>query len=529
MSGIESDVPREACGVIGAYLPVAHNDAANGLPSSGAGADGAAPGVSDEAAQVVFYGLFALQHRGQESAGIAAADGRSLRNYANQGLVSNVFHQENLERLPGHIAIGHTRYSTTGSSSPLNAQPIISKGPGGELALAHNGNVINAAAMRQRLLDEHGAVCATGTDSEVIAHMLAWAPGASWDQRAAHLMRTLEGAYSLVVCTKDALIGIRDPRGVRPLCIGRFESGGWVIASESCALDHVGAQFVREVEPGETIVVDESGMRSTPSQVPDARRAHCVFEHIYFARPDSILDGALVHSARTRMGEALAREHPADADVVIPVPDSANSAAVGYAQESGVPFGYGLIKNRYMGRTFIEPDQWFRELGVRNKFNPLPETLAGKRVIVVDDSIVRGTTTPRIVALLRRAGASEVHVRVCAPPITDPCFFGVDMAAKSEFIASGRTVDEICGAIGADTLGYLSVGALHQAVNGDPAGGGFCDACFTGKYPIPVQLQMDKLALERTLNGADALDRNGADRNGTDLDGANVNGAAATP
>ena len=531
MSGIESDAPREACGVIGAYLPAAHSPALNGragdepaadgdgLSLSEAGAEGASPGVSDEAAQVVFYGLFALQHRGQESAGIAAADGRSLRNYANQGLVSNVFHQENLERLPGHIAIGHTRYSTTGSSSPLNAQPIVSKGPGGELALAHNGNVINAAAMRQRLLDEHGVDCVTGTDSEVIAHMLAWAHGASWEQRSAHLMRTLQGAYSLVVCTKDTLIGIRDPRGVRPLCIGRFESGGWVIASESCALDHVGAQFVREVEPGETIVVDESGMRSFSSQVPDARRAHCVFEHIYFARPDSILDGALTHSARTRMGEALAKEHPADADVVIPVPDSANSAAVGYAQESGVPFGYGLIKNRYMGRTFIEPDQWFRELGVRNKFNPLPETLAGKRVIVVDDSIVRGTTTPRIVALLRRAGASEVHVRVCAPPITDPCFFGVDMAAKSEFIASGRTVDEICGAIGADSLGYLSVGALHQAVSGDPSGDGFCDACFTGRYPIPVQLQMDKLALERTLAGPDSVGANGAE----------VNGAAATP
>ena len=526
MSGIESDAPREACGVIGAYLPATRNseggrgatgesqsrDGAPGDPPADDGAHGepaaddGAPAAADEAAQIVFYGLFALQHRGQESAGIAAADGRTIRNYADQGLVSNVFRQENLERLPGHIAIGHTRYSTTGSSSPLNAQPIVSKGPAVELALAHNGNVINAAAMRRRLLEESGVACATGTDSEVIAHVLAWAPGATWEQRAAHLMRTLEGAYSLVVCTKDALLGIRDPRGVRPLCVGRFDNGGWIVASESCALDHVGARFVREIEPGETVVVDESGFRSIPSQVPGTRKAHCVFEHIYFARPDSILDGALTHSARTRMGQALAREHPADADVVIPVPDSANSAAVGYAQASGIPFGYGLIKNRYMGRTFIEPDQWFRELGVRNKFNTLPETLAGKRVVVVDDSIVRGTTTPRIVALLRRAGAAEVHVRVCAPPITDPCFFGVDMAAKSEFIASGRTVDEIREAIDADSLGYLSVETLHESVSGDPSGEGFCDACFTGKYPIPVQLQMDKLALERSLAGAAGAD-----------------------
>lgn len=473
----EPDVPREACGVFGVYLPNA---------------------VNSDAAQVAFYGLFALQHRGQESAGIAASDGRTLRNFTNEGLVSNAFRQEDIERLPGHIAIGHTRYSTTGSSSAFNAQPIISKSHSAELALGHNGNVINAADLRQRL-EEWGVVCTTGTDSEVIAHLFAWAPGETWEDKTGYLMRSLKGAYSLVVSTVDTLVGIRDPHGVRPLSLGRYASGGWVIASETCAFDHIGAQFVREVEPGETIVIDRDGLRSIPSPLVDARQAHCVFEHIYFARPDSILEGELTHGSRTRMGEHLAREHPVDADLVISIPDSANSAAAGYAQASGIPFGYGLIKNRYVGRTFIEPDQRFRELGVRNKFNPLPEVLAGKRIIVVDDSIVRGTTSGPIVALLRRAGAAEVHVRVCAPPITNPCYFGVDMATKSELIATDRSVEEIRDLIGADSLGYLSVEGLHEAVNGDRRGEGFCNACFTGQYPIPVQLQLDKLSLERTL------------------------------
>ena len=476
--GAAQDYPREACGVVGAYLP---------------------DSVGSDAAQVAFYGIFALQHRGQESAGISAGDGAVLRTFANVGLVSNAFRQEDIERLPGHVAIGHTRYSTTGSSSAFNAQPIHVRSDSVELALAHNGNVINAAELRDRLEADRGVRCETGTDSEVIAHMLAWAPGDTWGEKTAYLMRNLQGAYSLAVATCDAVLGIRDPHGVRPLALGRFDSGGWVIASESCAFDHIGAQFVREIEPGETVVIDRDGLRSFPSPVPDARKAHCVFEHIYFARPDSILDGQLTHAARTRMGERLAQEHPVDADVVIPIPDSASSAAIGYAQASGIPFGHGLIKNRYVGRTFIEPHQRFRELGVRNKFNPLPEALVGKRVIVVDDSIVRGTTTPPIVALLRRAGAAEVHVRVCAPPISNPCYFGVDMATRGEFIATGRTVDQIREVINADSLGYLSVEGLHASVNGDPSGGGFCNACFTGEYPIPVQLQLDKLSLERTL------------------------------
>ena len=471
------DSPKEACGVVGVYLPNS---------------------TGSDAARVAFFGIFALQHRGQESAGIATGDGRTLRNFTNVGLISNAFRQEDLDRLPGHIAIGHTRYSTQGSTGARNAQPIVSKGPKVELALGHNGNVINAVELRDRLT-EWGVSCTTGTDSEVIAHLLAWAPGDSWGEKTAYLMRSLKGAYSLVVATKDTLLGIRDPHAVRPLCLGRYSPGGWVIASESCAFDHIGVQFVREIEPGETVVIDRDGLHSIPSPVPDARVAHCVFEHIYFARPDSILDGQLTHSARMRMGAALAKEHPVEADLVISVPESANSAGIGYSEASKIPYGFGLVKNRYVGRTFIEPDQRFRELGVRTKFNTLPEVLAGKRIIVVDDSIVRGTTTPYVVELLRRAGTAEIHVRVCAPPILNPCHFGVDMATKDEFIATGRTIPEICEVIGADSLGYLSVSALHQAVSGDPTGSGFCDACFTGNYPIPVQLQMDKMSLERTL------------------------------
>ena len=473
------DKPHEACGVVGVYLPGTH-----------------------DAARIAFYGLYALQHRGQESAGIAAADGRTLRNSTNIGLVAQAFREEDLERLPGHLAIGHTRYSTTGSSGAMNAQPILSRGPDVELALGHNGNVINAQELRERLWG-WGVNCTTGTDSEVVSHLLAWAPGKGWREKTAYLMKSLQGAYSLVVATKNTLLGIRDPLAVRPLCLGRLD-GGWVLASESCALDHLGAQFLREVEPGETIVINRSGLTSIPSPVDDQRQAHCVFEHIYFARPDSILEGQLAYMSRRRMGARLACEHPVEADLVIGIPDSAISAAEGYSRESGIPYTQGLVKNRYVGRTFIEPDQRFRELGVRNKFNPLPEVLTGQRVVVVDDSIVRGTTTPHVVSLLRRAGASEVHMRVCAPPIQHPCHFGVDMATKAEFIADGRTVEEIGRMIGADSLGYLSVEGLHESVNGDASATGFCNACFTGQYPIPVQLQMDKLALERPLVSQEA-------------------------
>ncbi|MBI4199431.1 MAG: amidophosphoribosyltransferase [Chloroflexi bacterium] len=462
-------MPHEACGVVGVY--------AKGL----------------NVAKVVFYGLYALQHRGQESAGIATATGKQFFHYTSMGLVSQVFREVDLDRLPGHMAIGHTRYSTTGSSRIQNAQPLVVRNGDLELALGHNGNVINAQELRQELQD-WGCTFTSTTDSEVIAHLLASAPGTQWADRVAYMMRRVQGAYSLVVLTRDTLLGIRDPLGVRPLCLGKLD-GGWIIASESCALDHLGAQYLREVEPGETIVIADEGLRSIPYAGEPPGPAPCVFEYIYFARPDSLLGGKLAYLARRAMGAQLAREHPVEADVVIGVPDSATAAAVGYAQESGIPYMEGLVKNRYVGRTFIEPDQRIRDLGVRMKFNPLPEVIAGRRVVLVDDSIVRGTTTPHVVSLVRKAGATQVHMRVCAPPIRHPCPFGIDMATRGELIAANQSVEEVRRFIGADSLGYLSMEGLVKAAGGTRKD--FCTACFTGEYPIPVQLEMDKLALER--------------------------------
>ena len=462
------DSLHESCGVIGVY----------------------APGF--DVAQIAFYGLYALQHRGQESAGIATATGSRIHNYTGMGLVSQAFRESDLQRLEGHIAIGHTRYSTTGSTQIANAQPLLARNGDLEIGLAHNGNVINADQLQAELI-EQGCVFGSGTDSEVVVQLLAQAPGTDWGEKVHYLMRRLQGAYSLTVLSKDSLIGIRDPRGVRPLCIGKLE-GGWVIASESCALDHLGATYLREVEPGETVVIDDRGLTSIPYAGELPNPAPCVFEHIYFARPDSLLDGKLTYLVRQQMGRELAREHPVDADLVIGIPDSATAAAVGYALESGIPYSEGLVKNRYVGRTFIQPDQRFRDLGVQVKFNPLPEVISGKRVVVVDDSIVRGTTTPQVVSLLRKAGVSEVHMRVCAPPIRHPCHFGVDMSTRRELIAANMSVDEIRQFIVADSLGFLSVDGLLKTVNGGR--GSNCTACFTGKYPIPVQLEMDKLALE---------------------------------
>ena len=464
-----SETPREACGIVGVYTP------------------------GDNAARTAFFGLFSLQHRGQESAGIATTDGRQLHRHAEMGLVHQAFHEFDLHRLPGHMAIGHTRYSTTGSSTKENAQPILVTGLHGQLALGHNGNVINAAELRQEAVDQWEWPFTTSTDSEVIAHILANAPGEDWGERAAYTMRKLRGAYSLVVQLEDALLAIRDPLGVRPLCLGKLDSG-WVVASESCALDNLGARFIRELEPGEVLIIDDQGVR-TVHQAKESRRALCVFETIYFARPDSILDQRLVYLSRQEMGRQLAREHPADADIVIAIPDSATAAAVAYAQESGLPYREGLVKNRYVGRTFIEPDQRIRDIGVRLKFNPLPEILDGQRVVVVDDSIVRGTTTPHVISLLRRAGAKEVHLRVCAPPIVSPCHFGVDFATRGELIAARMTVPEVCRTVGADSLGYLSVEGLFRAV--DAPQENHCFGCFSGRYPIDVQLDMDKLVLEK--------------------------------
>ncbi len=451
-----------------------------------------------DASRITFFGLFALQHRGQESAGIAASDGHSIRVHSEMGLVTQIFREEELYPLVGNMAIGHTRYSTTGSSQACNAQPFLVNGVHGELALGHNGNVVNAPELRKELEENWGCNFSSSTDSEVVAYLLANAPGKTWEDRISHCMRALQGAFSIVALTHDTIMGIRDPLGVRPLCVGKL-NGGWIVASESCALDHLGATFLREVEPGETVLIDKEGMRSFVWSGIDGRRASCVFEHIYFARPDSMLDNQLVYTTRLAMGAQLAREQPVEADVVIGIPDSASAAGVGYAQESRIPYSEGLVKNRYVGRTFIEPDQRLRDLGVTLKFNPLTEVVRGKRVAVVDDSIVRGTTTPHVVGLLRKAGALEVHMRVCAPPIRHPCHLGVDMATRRELIAANKSEDEIRQFINADSLGYLSVKGLLKVVGG--GGGGFCDACFTGNYPIPVQLEMDKLVLEHAQNG----------------------------
>ncbi len=456
--------PREACGVFGVC----------------------APGV--DVARITYFGLYALQHRGQESAGIATADGQRISCHTRMGLVSQVFSEPDLAQLKGHIAIGHTRYSTTGSSRAVNAQPLVVEGTAGRIAIAHNGNLVNHAHLRQEL-EEQGITFTTSTDSECIAHLIANAPGHDWVERIRSTMARLSGAYSLVLSTEDQLFAVRDPLGVRPLAIGR-QNGHWVVASESCALDTVGAEFIREVQPGEIVSIDPDGL-DTHVGMPCQRHGLCIFEYIYFARPDSLINGRLLYLARQEMGRQLAREHPVEADLVIAVPDSATPAGIGYSQESGIPFSEGLIKSRYIGRTFIQPDQQIRDLGINLKFNPLPEVLSGKRVVVVDDSIVRGTTTRPIVRLLRQAGAREVHVRIHAPPMTHSCVLGVDTARRSELIAARMSVPEIEKYIEADSLGYLGLDRLIQAV--DQPRENFCLACFTGDYPVPVQLELDRL------------------------------------
>ena len=470
------DHPNEECGVIGVFTP------------------------EGEASRLAFFGLFALQHRGQESAGIAAANGENVVVHADMGLVTQIFREPDFYPLVGDMAIGHTRYSTSGSSELCNAQPLLVEGEHGQLAVANNGNIINALQLKEQLQDEWNCTFTSTTDTEVIAQMLAHAVGATWEERVFQCMRQLEGAYSIVIQTKDTMIAARDPLGIRPLCLGKL-NGGWIVASESCALDHLGAEYLREVDPGEVIIVDSNGLHTATWSGRTGRRALCVFELIYFARPDSIMDGQLVHSARQQLGAQLAKEHPVEADLVIGIPDSSTAAAGGYAQESGIPYSEGLIKNRYVGRTFIEPEQRLRDLGVRQKFNPLVEVIQGKRLVVVDDSIVRGTTTPHVVNLLRKGGAKEVHMRVCAPPIKHPCFMGVDMASREELLAANNTLEQIREIVGADSLGYLTVEGLMKVVGG--TNGGFCDACFTGNYPVPIQLELSKFALEQTGPAAD--------------------------
>ena len=457
---------HESCGVFGIYAP------------------------NEDVSRLTFFALFALQHRGQESAGIATTDGNRLQVFADMGLVSQVFSEESLSSLTGSIAIGHNRYSTRGSSRITNVQPIVVGEGSDTIAVAHNGNIINAEYLHKDLCDR-GYCFRSSTDTEVIANLILSSTEKDWIGRIKYAMNRLKGAYSLTIMTRDTLFGVRDPLGVRPLCLGRL-NGGWVIASESCALDHIGASVEKEIEPGEIVSINAGGVSSHSIAV--GRRGFCIFEYIYFARPDSVINGRLLYQARQAMGAGLAEEHPVDADRVMGVPDSATAAGVGYAIRSGIPLGEGLIKNRYVGRTFIEPHQRIRDLGVKLKFNPLPQVLSGKRVVLVDDSIVRGTTTPKVIGMLRRAGAREVHMRICAPPLRYPCFFGVDMATQRELIAAHKTVPEIRDFIGADSLGYLSLEGLYRAV--DLPKDIFCAACFTGDYPIPVQLGMDKLALE---------------------------------
>ena len=461
---------HESCGVFGVYCP------------------------DEDVSRLTYFALFALQHRGQESAGIAVADGLRMQVTSDMGLVSQVFTEERLSQLSGYIAIGHNRYSTRGSSRVINVQPTIVGRGANAIAIAHNGNIINAEFLREELIAQ-GHTFRTSTDTEVIANLIISSPEKSWVDRIRYAMHRLQGAFSMCLLTNDSLFAVRDPRGVRPLCLGQM-NGGHVIASESCALDHIGAEFIREIEPGEILRVRQGEVESYRED--SDRRSLCIFEYIYFARPDSVINGKLLYPARMAMGAGLSEEHPVDADLVIGVPDSATAAGIGYARHSGIPFSEGLLKNRYMGRTFIEPDQRIRDLGVRLKFNPLPQMLEGKRLVVVDDSIVRGTTTPKVVNLLRRAGVKEIHMRICAPPIQYPCFLGVDMATRQELIASHKTVEEIRDFIGADSLGYLSVDGLLKAV--DLPRETFCMACFVGDYPMPVQLQMDKLALENSAS-----------------------------
>ena len=468
-----------------------------------------APGA--HVARLAYVGLHALQHRGQESAGIATSDGTRLTLHKRLGLVSQVFDEESLSRLeqhgsdePARIAIGHTRYSTTGSNSLPNVQPVYASSDLGELMLGHNGNLTNATWLRDALT-EQGVEFTTASDTEVLARLIAHAPGRTWAQRVEHAFHRAIGAYTFTMLTERALVAVRDPVGFRPLALGRFTGpdgrpAGWAVASESAALDVMGATFMRDVEPGEILTIDDEGVHSHRPQLNgDGRRERlCIFEYVYLARPDSVIGGRLLYEARMAMGRQLALEHPADADLVIPVPDSAIPAAIGYAEQSGLPYREGLIKNRYVGRTFIQPQQRSRETAVQMKYNPLPEVLAGKRVVMVDDSIVRGTTTAPTVEMLRRAGAREVHVRIHSPQMRFPCYMGVDTGRRAELIAATHSLEEIRQRIGADTLGYLSEDGLRAAVGREADGERrHCTACFDGRYPIDVPLDVDKFALER--------------------------------
>jgi amidophosphoribosyltransferase len=442
-----------------------------------------------DVSRLAYFGLFALQHRGQESAGIAVSDGERLTVLRDMGLVAQVFNEQQLQALPGEAAIGHTRYSTTGANRWANAQPLVHHGRARTVALGHNGNLVNVEELREELIAD-GVRIGSGSDSEIIAALIARDP-APLPDAVASAMRRLEGAYSVTALSEGTLVAFRDPLGFRPLTLGRIGED-WVVASETCALDLIGADVVRDVRPGEVVWVDADDLHAAQA-LPTGKNALCIFEHVYLARPDSQLGGVEVHGARVRMGEALAREAPAEADLVIGVPDSGTPAAIGFSKASGIPFNEALVKNRYVARTFIQPDQAMRELGIRMKFNPLDE-VEGKRIVVVDDTIVRANTTRQLVAILLDAGAAEVHVRISSPPVVSPCFYGIDFPDEDELAAAHRSVEEVRGLIGATSLHYLSVDGMQEATRLPEDA--VCRACFTRDYPTRVPAKVEKLRFE---------------------------------
>jgi amidophosphoribosyltransferase len=466
---VGAESPKEECGLFGVWAP------------------------GEEVARLAYFGLFAQQHRGQESAGIAVSDGQNVLVYKELGLVSQVFNEATLATLQGDLGIGHTRYSTTGSTTWENAQPVFKTDGVHTLALGHNGNLVNTAELARRV----GVNGAATTDTDLVATMLSNESngGGLWDA-AIRVLPELRGAFCFVMMDERSIYAARDPHGVRPLAIGRLPNG-FCVASETCALDIVGASFIRDIEPGELVRIDDRGVHSGRFAA-GSRKALCVFEFVYLARPDSRLNGRTVHESRREMGRRLALEAPADADMVVPVPDTGHSAAQGYSEVSGIPYGEGLMKNRYVGRTFIQPSQSLRDRGVKLKLNPMPEAVGGRRLVVVEDSIVRGTTTRHVVQALREAGATEVHTRITCPPIKWPCFYGIDMSTRHELVASDLTVEEVRSFIGADSLGYLSLEGMVEST-GTPKEG-FCRACFDGEYPIPVQEQAGKFVLEEQLS-----------------------------
>jgi amidophosphoribosyltransferase (EC 2.4.2.14) len=474
--------PQDACGVFGVWAP------------------------GEDVAKLTYYGLYALQHRGQESAGIAASDGHRLLVYKDMGLVSQVFDERSLASLKGHLAVGHCRYSTTGGSTWENAQPTLGGHDDGTVALAHNGNLINSAELRDLVEERTGDGQHRGelrygntTDTALVTALLADDPDRTLEAAAMDVLPRLRGAFCFVFMNEQTLYAARDPQGIRPLVLGRLERG-WVVASETAALDIVGASLIREIEPGELLAIDANGLRSRRFAPKDPKG--CVFEYVYLARPDTTINGRVVHEARVEMGRTLAREHAVEADLVIPTPESGTPAAIGYAQESGIPYGQGLVKNAYVGRTFIQPSQTIRQLGIRLKLNPLKDVIKGKRLVVVDDSIVRGNTQRALVRMLREAGAVEVHVRISSPPVRWPCFYGIDFATRAELIATGIEVEDVCRSIGADTLGYISEDGMIAATNQSRER--LCTACFTGSYPVELpeadKLGKDLLELDLSLD-----------------------------